>query len=60
MVTENLIETTEDERIAAYRRGWNDAMAGRARLRDQPIMYTIGFYEAAGGQRSRYRHKVQS
>lgn len=46
MVTENLIETTPAERIAAYQRGWNDAACGRPRAKDQPIMYAIGFQDS--------------
>ncbi|MDR3389089.1 MAG: hypothetical protein P4L92_18770 [Rudaea sp.] len=49
-----MIQLNEQQRIAAYQRGWNDAQARRGAQPDQPIMYTIGYVEAVRGAPRRF------
>ncbi len=49
-----MIQLNEQQRVAAYQRGWNDAQRNRDARRDQPIMYHIGFFEAAKGAPHRF------
>lgn len=42
----SVIETTEQERVALYALGWNDAQRNRAKRADKPIMYHIGYVDA--------------
>lgn len=50
-----MIELNEQERIAAYQRGWNDAQYGRAARPMQPIMYQIGYIESMKGVTKRFQ-----
>jgi len=54
-----MIQLNEQQRIAAYQRGWNDAQARRDAQKDQPIMYQIGFIEAAKGAPQRFETAVE-
>ena len=49
-----MIQLNEQQRVAAYQRGWNDAQRGRNAQKDQPIMYQIGFIEATKGSPNRF------
>jgi hypothetical protein len=45
----NLVETTEQDRVKLYQRGWNDAALGRGKLEGEPIMYYAGYLDALRG-----------
>ena len=49
-----MLQLDEQQRIAAYQRGWNDAQRGRNAHKDQPIMYSIGYVEAVKGAPNRF------
>lgn len=42
-----MIQLNEQQRVAAYQQGWNDAQRGRPAQKDQSIMYQIGYIEAS-------------
>ena len=42
-----MFQLNEQQRIAAYQRGWNDAQNGRKPQMGQPVMYQIGYIEAS-------------
>lgn len=54
MQPQHVIDLTEQQRIAAYCDGWNDAQTGRPAREGQPIMYQIGFIEASRGVPNRF------
>lgn len=55
-----LIQTSHEQRVAAYRRGWNDAAVGRPAARGrEPIMYTIGYVECKRGVPNRFEPHEQ-
>jgi hypothetical protein len=54
-----MIQLNEQQRIAAYQRGWNDAQARREAQKDQPIMYAIGYVEAAKGSPQRFATSLE-
>jgi hypothetical protein len=49
-----MLQLNEQQRIAAYQRGWNDAQRGRAQARNEPIMYQVGYIEASKGSPNRF------
>lgn len=49
-----MIQLNEQQRIAAYQRGWNDAQSRRTAQQNQPILYQIGFIEATRGAPNRF------
>lgn len=54
-----MIQLNEQQRIAAYQRGWNDAQAHRIAQTEQPIMYTIGYVEALRGAPQRFTPELE-
>lgn len=54
MQPHHVLSLTEQQRIAAYQTGWNDAQQGRQARPNQPIMYQIGFIEAGRGVPNRF------
>lgn len=55
-----MVQLNEQQRVAAYQRGWNDAQRGRTQARNEPIMYQIGYIEALKGSPNRFvTHEVQ-
>ena len=55
-----MFQFTEQQRIAAYQRGWIDAQRGREPQHDQPIMYQVGYTEASKSVPNRFTlHEVQ-
>lgn len=54
-----MVQLNEQQRIAAYQRGWNDAQAHRDAQPDQPIMYAIGFVEAKRGAPQRFACELE-
>lgn len=43
----------EQERIAAYQRGWNDAQRQREPQRDAGLLYSMGYIDAKRGNSPR-------
>lgn len=54
-----MIQLNEQQRIAAYQRGWNDAQKARAPRADQPILYQIGYFESSKGSPQRFTIDVE-
>jgi hypothetical protein len=54
-----MIQLNEQQRIAAYQRGWNDAQSRREPQQDQPIMYSIGYIEAVQGAPRRFSTSLE-
>jgi hypothetical protein len=52
----SLVETTEQERVRSYAKGWNDAQRGFAKVEGRPICYYIGYIDALRGQPARKVH----
>ena len=50
LISGSLIETTEQQRVQLYARGWNDAELGRDKLRGQPFFYYMGYLDALRGE----------
>lgn len=51
---------TEQERIADYQRGWNDAMKSREPALGHSIMYQIGYLEARKGGTRRFTVEIET
>ena len=49
-----MIQLNEQQRVAAYQAGWNDAQRERAPQLNQPIMYQIGYLESSKGAPQRF------
>lgn len=41
-----MIRISERERIAAYKRGWNDAQCNRKKRAQQLMVYIVGYLDA--------------
>jgi hypothetical protein len=54
------INLNEQDRIAAYQRGWNDAQGARPARSEQPIMYTIGYVESMKGATQRFATTIET
>jgi len=53
-----MIQLNEQQRVAAYQRGWNDAQCGRDAQKGQSIMYQIGYIEAVKGAQQRFNTRT--
>ena len=49
-----MVLLNEQQRIAAYQTGWNDAQRAREPQKGQSIMYQIGYIEALKGSPNRF------
>lgn len=54
-----MVQLNEQQRIAAYQHGWNDAQRKREPATDQPIMYQVGYLESLKGAPQRFVTKVE-
>lgn len=54
------MKLTEEQRIAEYRQGWNDAQRNRPAQLGHSIMYQIGFMEAKRGSVERFATEIET
>lgn len=55
-----VLQLNEQQRVAAYQRGWNDAQGRRPAQPDSPIMYQIGYIESLRGAPARFATTIET